>query len=131
MPVATAVSTSRIKQPSFCYLCSSAHSCVGRYSSGCVGGSCYLSSGDFSRMVEAVSRDGKGKSPTTGLPKNKIVCPHCGHTISSGNFCRYCSQKVVVVCNCWVLKKPFNCGMDKCPGMKLLTNAKLLAAKIH
>ena len=71
------------------------------------------------------------KAQQRDFRKNKIVCPHCGHTISSGNFCRYCSQKVVVVCNCWVLKKPFNCGMDKCPGMKLLTNAKLLAAKIH
>ena len=65
MPVATAFQQVELSNLLF----ASAHSCVGRYSSGCVGGSCYLSSGDFSRMVEAVSRDGKGKSPTTGLPK--------------------------------------------------------------
>ena len=63
--------------------------------------------------------------------KNKIVCPNCGHTISKGNFCSYCSYKVVDICYCWVLKKPFNCGMNKCPGMRLLTYTELFASEIH
>ena len=61
----------------------------------------------------------------------KTTCPICGHVVENSNFCSYCSHKLVVICDCWVLKKPFNCGMDRCPGLKLLTNVKLLAAEVH
>ena len=52
--------------------------------------------------------------------KNKTVCPHCGHTVSAGNFCADCAGKLVKECDCWVLRRKFNCGLEKCPGYKLL-----------
>lgn len=52
--------------------------------------------------------------------KNKTVCPHCGHTVSAGNFCTDCAGKLVKECDCWVLHRKFNCGLEKCPGYKLL-----------
>lgn len=70
-------------------------------------------------------------APGQELRKNKLVCPNCGHTINDANFCSYCSRKIVNICDCWVLKRPFNCGMERCPGFKLLTNVKLLAAEVH
>lgn len=52
--------------------------------------------------------------------KNKTVCPHCGHTVLEGNFCSDCAGKLVKDCDCWVLHRKFNCGLEKCPGYKLL-----------
>lgn len=52
--------------------------------------------------------------------KNKTVCPHCGHTVLAGNFCTDCAGKLVKECDCWVLRRKFNCGLEKCPGYKLL-----------
>lgn len=52
--------------------------------------------------------------------KNKTVCPHCGHTVLAGNFCTDCVGKLVKECDCWVLHRKFNCGLEKCPGYKLL-----------
>lgn len=54
------------------------------------------------------------------MEEDKIVCPKCGHTIPKTNFCSYCSQKLVKICDCWVLRKPFDCGKAICPGMGLL-----------
>lgn len=49
----------------------------------------------------------------------KIKCPHCGEEIWSGNFCATCGGKLVKVCDCAFLGKPFDCGYDKCPGFKI------------
>lgn len=47
-------------------------------------------------------------------------CKYCRREIADGdNFCNYCSRKVREVCSCWVLKKPHNCGLEKCPGYGL------------
>ena len=51
-------------------------------------------------------------------------CRYCKKRIDKeDNFCNHCSTKAVVVCRCWVLKKPYNCGWDRCPGRKLLSYA--------
>lgn len=47
---------------------------------------------------------------------NKVVCPKCTATVTEGNFCGKCGCKMVTVCNCWVLHKPYDCGHSKCPG---------------
>lgn len=48
------------------------------------------------------------------------TCVKCGTTLKdNANFCSNCRAKVVEVCNCWVLGKPYNCGYDDCPGRKL------------
>lgn len=52
--------------------------------------------------------------------KKITVCPHCGRTGLAGNFCSECAGKLVKECDCWVLHRKFNCGLEKCPGYKLL-----------
>ena len=52
--------------------------------------------------------------------KKITVCPHCGRTGLAGNFCSECAGKLVKECDCWVLHTKFNCGLEKCPGYKLL-----------
>lgn len=52
--------------------------------------------------------------------KKITVCPHCGRTGLAGNFCSGCAGKLVKECDCWVLHRKFNCGLEKCPGYKLL-----------
>ena len=49
----------------------------------------------------------------------KSKCPHCGAEIQSGNFCSACGGKLVKVCDCSFLGKPFDCGYDKCPGFEI------------
>lgn len=37
------------------------------------------------------------------------------------NFSPFTGKKLNDVCpNCWVKKRPYNCGQEKCPGYKLL-----------
>ena len=50
----------------------------------------------------------------------KIICPHCQRETVKDNFCTVCGQKIVDVCDCWVLHRPYDCRQDKCPGMHLL-----------
>lgn len=38
------------------------------------------------------------------------MCPYCGKWIRYGNFCGICGAKFHKTCNCWILKKRFNCG---------------------
>ena len=52
--------------------------------------------------------------------KKITVCPHCGRTVLAGQFCNECAGKLVKECDCWVLHRKFNCGLEKCPGYKLL-----------
>lgn len=40
--------------------------------------------------------------------------------VIDGNFCEHCGAKLKEECNCWVLKKKYNCGFDECKGYKLL-----------
>ena len=54
------------------------------------------------------------------MEKGFILCPKCGkkcHT--DANFCQHCAAKLRTVCNCWIKKKPYNCGQEKCPGYRL------------
>ena len=48
-----------------------------------------------------------------------IMGPFCRHTVVKGNFCTYCSKKLVKQCDCWVKKQKYNCGFSQCPGLKL------------
>ena len=46
----------------------------------------------------------------------KIKCPHCGaRTNEDGNFCTVCGRKIIEICDCWILNRPYNCGHDECP----------------
>ena len=36
-----------------------------------------------------------------------------------GNFCEHCGAKLKAICDCWVLKKKYNCGFDTCKGYNL------------
>ena len=52
-----------------------------------------------------------------------IICSSCGHkNASTFNFCEKCARKIRMVCNCWVLKKEYNCGHSECPGFDLLND---------
>ena len=51
--------------------------------------------------------------------KETTVCPFCGHTVVKGNFCTYCSKKLVKQCDCWVKKQKYNCGFLQCPGLNI------------
>lgn len=53
----------------------------------------------------------------------KVACPHCNKLVKKGNFCNQCGKKMVEICNCWVLRKQYNCGQDKCKGLNLITEA--------
>lgn len=46
-------------------------------------------------------------------------CPHCGAKVKTENFCTQCGQKMTEECNCWVLKRKFNCQQKQCPGLRL------------
>ena len=65
----------------------------------------------------APRRKKEGKAMET---KKITVCPHCGRTGLAGNFCSGCAGKLVKECDCLVLHRKFNCGLEKCPGYKLL-----------
>ena len=56
---------------------------------------------------------------------DKVQCPHCGAMVRPGNFCEFCGGKLVETCDCWVLGRPFNCGLAECPALDLLTDPKL------
>jgi hypothetical protein len=44
------------------------------------------------------------------------TCKHCGYeNRAQANFCRECGHKVAEVCDCWLRKTRYNCGMDECP----------------
>ena len=49
-----------------------------------------------------------------------MKCKKCGYECGEqANFCGNCGTKVREVCDCPIKKRPYNCGMDKCPGPKL------------
>lgn len=47
-------------------------------------------------------------------------CLKCGtpHP-DAANFCRRCGAKLRQECNCWIKKRPYNCGQNQCPGYRL------------
>ena len=54
-----------------------------------------------------------------------MKCPNCGRENSqNANFCRGCATKLKEVCDCWVKKEPYNCGLDNCPGYRLFKEIK-------
>jgi hypothetical protein len=54
------------------------------------------------------------------VPAFETIRCKCGHiNLKTSNFCGDCGRKLVEVCNCWVKKKPYNCGFEKCPGRDL------------
>ena len=62
---------------------------------------------------------------------SKIVCPHCSCNVNEGNFCSNCGKKLVETCNCGFLNKPFNCGYEKCPALKIFTDPKLKSSHLQ
>lgn len=55
--------------------------------------------------------------------REKVKCPKCNVEVQDGNFCEHCGAKLKQVCDCWVLKKKYNCGFDECKGYKLLIDS--------
>lgn len=49
----------------------------------------------------------------------KVRCPTCNKEVHDGNFCGACGAKLKEICDCWVLKKKYNCGHEKCKGYQL------------
>ena len=71
-------------------------------------------SDDPFKVPEEVKRNRSTKSEAL------IKCPYCKNLIpEKSNFCPRCRKKVRKVCNCWVKKIPYDCGMDECPGYDL------------
>ena len=49
-----------------------------------------------------------------------VRCPACEACCEAdANFCRSCGAKIRGVCDCWIMKEPYNCGQSKCPGYRL------------
>lgn len=49
-----------------------------------------------------------------------MICGRCGaENPTEANFCRKCAKKLRKTCNCWVMKKPYDCGNEECPGHAL------------
>ena len=47
-------------------------------------------------------------------------CRLCGVDVAEdANFCSNCGGKLRRLCNCYIKKKPYNCGQDQCPGYRL------------
>lgn len=51
--------------------------------------------------------------------EGKVKCPECNTEVIDGNFCEHCGAKLKAICDCWVLKKKYNCGFDTCKGYNL------------
>ena len=43
--------------------------------------------------------------------REKVKCPKCNVEALDGNFCEHCGAKLKEECDCWVLKKEYNCGL--------------------
>lgn len=53
--------------------------------------------------------------------KKMTTCPHCGKVVKKGNFCNKCGKKLANMCDCWLMKRPYNCSFQKCPDMSAFT----------
>ncbi len=74
----------------------------------------------FDRLDYESDNRSDSKKPVTH-PVELINCQYCGALcLNVDNFCQSCSAKLKEVCDCWVKKKPYNCGYDKCPGLQLI-----------
>lgn len=59
-----------------------------------------------------------GEGPAGG---RKSRCAGCGTEYpESANFCKKCGKKLKAECDCHWLHRKFDCGMDKCPGARIL-----------
>ena len=55
-----------------------------------------------------------------------MICKNCGYkNKKEANFCIVCGTRLKKLCNCWVKKEPYDCGQDKCPGIKLFLKKPL------
>lgn len=56
----------------------------------------------------------------------RLCCPSCRATDNTlSNFCKFCGIKLREVCNCWIKKKPYDGGHEKCPSYRLFQEEKL------
>lgn len=55
------------------------------------------------------------------MGKEMTTCPHCGEVVKKGNFCNKCSKKLAKICDCWLMKRPYNCNFQQCPDMAAFT----------
>ena len=55
------------------------------------------------------------------MNKNMTTCPHCGKVVKKGNFCNKCGKKLAKICDCWLMKRPYNCNFQQCPDMAAFT----------
>lgn len=53
--------------------------------------------------------------------KEMTTCPHCGKVVKEGNFCNGCGKKLDKMCDCWLMKRPYNCNFQQCPDMAAFT----------
>ena len=64
--------------------------------------------------MEAEKQKGGGRRV---MGKEMTTCPHCGKVVRKGNFCPMCGKKLQKVCDCYLLKKSYQCNFPKCPDM--------------
>lgn len=57
--------------------------------------------------------------------KEMTTCPHCGKVVKEGNFCNGCGKKLDKMCDCWLMKRPYNCNFQQCPDMAAFTSLLL------
>ena len=55
------------------------------------------------------------------MGKEMTTCPHCGEVVKKGNFCNKCGKKLAKICDCWLMKRPYNCNFQQCPDMAAFT----------
>ena len=48
-----------------------------------------------------------------------MKCKKCGTENEKSNFCKNCGNKLKKICDCWIKKKPYNCGEETCPSYRL------------
>lgn len=55
------------------------------------------------------------------MGKEMTTCPHCGEVVKKGNFCNKYGKKLAKICDCWLMKRPYNCNFQQCPDMAACT----------
>lgn len=55
------------------------------------------------------------------MGEEMTTCPHCGKVVKKGNFCNKCGKKLAKICDCWLMKRPYNCNFQQCPDMAAFT----------
>lgn len=63
----------------------------------------------------------KKRKPPRRLTVRLVKCSECGRLVKAGNFCCQCGHKIRLYCNCWILKRKYDCGRIECPGIHIYT----------